>query len=208
MPGHQGYFGTKSSRNKKSSHRQSDNGWGSRRKSSGLTLPVMLQSFADYAFLATFLVVLLAYAGRSPVGQLCLLIGTGVTIFSWLASRMLGAGKPWKWTGLEPVFLLTIAMPVLQLVPLPEAWFQSLNSQPGFFSGLTFPVPELAPPVTWNQLSYNPRDTRLTLSSVICVILLFIMLVQRFQDRDYGKKTLLIVLVGSAVFLCLLSCNI
>lgn len=158
---------------------------------------------ADGLFCLTLLITLLAFAGRTPIGQLCLLIGTALIVSCWIAAYLIRPAFQWKWTGLEPLLLLGIGLAALQLTPLDEETLRWLSPEAVHLAGVesdrTIPA-ELSQGLSWNRISLAPQATRLSLSSVICVSLLFLIQVQRFQNRVHARRVILGLSVGVALY--------
>ncbi len=203
MPGWQSQSQQRSYSRSKSRSRSSSSRFGrSAIPKPGLQdLSVLLQKFSDVLFFLTFATVLFLYAGRTPLGQFGLLAGTVATLGCWLLSQMLQTEKQWRWTGMEWILLGGLGLITLQLMPLPEGLLYWLSPQMKNFPGVTANMPDSAMALpAWNQLSFNPHETRLSLSSILCVMLLFLFLVQRFQDRDYARRTVTGLGLATALF--------
>ncbi len=157
----------------------------------------------DGLFCLTLLVTLLVFAGRTPTGQLCLLIGTVLTVSCWILAYLIRPAHQWKWTGLEPFLLLGIGLAALQLTPWDEETLRWLSPTAVHLAGAesdrTLPD-ELSQGLGWNRISLAPHATRLSLASVICVSLLFLIQVQRFQNRVHARRLILGLSLGVALF--------
>ena len=102
-------------------------------------------------------------------------------------------------TGVRPVLLLlavTIALPLLQLVPLPPAWWQALPGR-----NILLVPGEVAP---WRPWTMTPGATRNALASLIVPATMFVILWQA-NDRVYRwMPVVLIAMIGAAMLLGLL----
>ncbi|HBN75914.1 MAG TPA: hypothetical protein DD473_08860 [Planctomycetaceae bacterium] len=144
----------------------------------------------------------MAFAGRTPVGHLILLFATGVTMTLWLVHRATQPTLPWKWTGFEFLLLCVIGMVTFQLTPLSTETLQAVSPAVERFL-LADLYPELIgtePRFSWNKISLAPVETRLTLVPILCVLLLFLLMVQRFQHRKHARSVMLVISLGMAVY--------
>ncbi len=167
------------------------------------SLAEVLLRLSDILFLLTFAVSLLVFASRTPIGQFCLGVGTLLTVGCWMVSYVLRPAHSWKWTGLEPLFLLGLGLITLQLTPLGPAMRETLSPHLAFIVGADQAgeiSAEMGSGFGWDRLSLSPRESRLSLSSILCVMLLFLVQVQRFQDRDHARKLLVGLALATAVF--------
>jgi len=145
--------------------------------------------------------VLLAFGGRTPTGLFCLCVGTLLTVGSWLLYRLLKQDTPWRWTGLEPVFVLGLGLVVLQLIPLPADVLEQLSPGMSTLMGADLASASASEPAPeWTMLSLTPHEGRLSLSGVACVALLFLVMVQKLQDRTYARRAVIGVALFSSVY--------
>ncbi|WP_296459349.1 O-antigen ligase family protein [Rubinisphaera sp.] len=187
---------------KKRSRRPSSQGF-SRTKSSGSheETHILLKMF-DISLYVGILAVLLAFAGRTPIGHLVLLISTGVTMALWIVHRATQPTLPWKWTGFEFLLLCLIGMVTFQLAPLSPETLQAASPAIEQFLLADLSPESLgsSPQISWNHISLAPSETRLTFVPMLCVLLLFLFMVQRFQHRKQARMAMLVVTLGVAAY--------
>lgn len=100
---------------------------------------------------------------------------------------------------LRPVLFLLLAiaaLPVLQLIPLPPAWWQALPGR----DILLIP----GEPVPWRAWTMTPGATRNALASLIVPATMLLMLTQANERVYQWLPTIILVMIGSAVLLALL----
>jgi O-antigen ligase len=96
----------------------------------------------------------------------------------------------------RPVMLLllaVIALPLLQLIPLPPTWWQALPGR----DVLLIP----GEPVPWRPLTMTPGATRNALASLIVPATFLLLLTQANERVHRWLPTILILMIGSAVVL-------
>lgn len=101
--------------------------------------------------------------------------------------------------GVRPVVILlcaAVALPLLQLVPLPPAWWQSLPGR----DILNIP----GEPVIWRPWTMAPGATRNALASLIVPAAMLVLLTQASERTRSWLPTILLVMIAAAVLLGLL----
>ena len=157
----------------------------------------------DISLYTTILLVLLCFAGRTASGQFILLLGTSLTACLWFLRRGFGSNYAWKWTGLEPVFLLAVGLFLFQLTPISDSLINTVSPNLQSYLGQDLPagsIPSAHFSSRWNFVSLAPRETRLSLVAIVCVIVLFLIMVQQFQDREKARRIVLSAGVLSAFY--------
>lgn len=119
---------------------------------------------------------------------------------SWLiiVAAILGGPAP-SLAGLRPVLLLlmaAIAMPLIQLVPLPPAWWQALPGR----DILLIP----GEPAGWRPWTMTPGATRNALASLVVPATMLLILSQASDRAHRWLPTMLIGMAGAATLLGLL----
>ena len=96
------------------------------------------------------------------------------------------------------LFLLvaTIALPLIQLVPLPPSWWQAL---PGRNILLT-----PGEPIPWRPWTMTPGATRNALASLVVPATMFVVMAQANERVHRWMPTILLLMIGTAVLLGLL----
>ena len=144
------------------------------------------------------MVVLLWVAGGASradtMGQVVVRAGC----WAILIAAMLGGPRP-SLDGARPVLFLliaTIALPLIQLIPLPPAWWQALPGR----EILLIP----GEPVPWRPWTMTPGATRNALASLVVPATMLLVLAQgNARLRDW-LPTILLAMIGAAVLLGLL----
>ncbi|MBB03224.1 MAG: hypothetical protein CMJ47_11300 [Planctomyces sp.] len=170
------------------------------RRSAPQEQPHFLNLLSSVFLFGTMAIVLLAFAGRTPTGLFCLCIGTFLTVGSWLLYRVSAAGIPWRWTGLEPIFLLGLGLVILQLTPLPIDLLEQLSPGLPHLLGADLTVSEDGLVPSWTILSLTPRESRLSLGGLACVSLLFLVMVQKLQNREFARRSVVGVALCSSLY--------
>ena len=99
----------------------------------------------------------------------------------------------------KPILLLlgaAIALPLIQLIPLPPSWWQGLPAR----KILLIP----GEPIPWRPWTMTPGATRNALSSLIVPATILILMTQADERARRGMLALLLGMVGTAVLLGLL----
>lgn len=102
-------------------------------------------------------------------------------------------------TGLKPVLLLliaAIALPLIQLIPLPPAWWQALPGR----DILLIP----GEPVPWRPWTMTPGATRNALASLVVPVTMFVVLAQANERVIRWLPAMLLAMIAAAVLLGLL----
>lgn len=148
--------------------------------------------------LAIVMIVLLWVAGGASradaMGQVVVRAGSWVI----LATLIFASPRP-ALDGLRPVLLLilaAIALPMLQLVPLPPALWQALPGRQILL------IPGEAVP--WRPLTMTPGATRNALFSLVVPVTMFALLVSADPRVNRWMPGMLLTMIGAAVILGLL----
>lgn len=102
-------------------------------------------------------------------------------------------------TGLKPVLFLliaTIALPLIQLIPLPPAWWQALPGR----DILLIP----GEPVPWRPWTMTPGATRNALFSLVVPVTMVVVLAQANERVIRWLPAMLLAMIAAAVLLGLL----
>ncbi|MEZ0497917.1 O-antigen ligase family protein [Sphingomonas sp. IW22] len=144
------------------------------------------------------LIVLLWVAGGASradtMGQVVVRAGC----WAILIAAILAGPRP-IFAGARPVLFLliaTIALPLIQLIPLPPAWWQSLPGR----DILLIP----GEPVPWRPWTMTPGATRNALASLIVPAATLLVLAQGNERVRAWLPTILLAMIASAVLLGLL----
>eukprot|EP00456_Euglypha_rotunda_P013081 TRINITY_DN1382_c1_g1_i1.p1 TRINITY_DN1382_c1_g1~~TRINITY_DN1382_c1_g1_i1.p1 ORF type:complete len:878 (-),score=192.22 TRINITY_DN1382_c1_g1_i1:389-3022(-) len=158
----------------------------------------------DVCFALTFLITTICFAGRASSGQLAMVVGAGVMAGCWVLRQIMSSEPRYCWTGTELLWMLGIAIGVMQIVPLPRELMLAISPQIGQI---------LMPAGTegstrlgldsWNQLSLAPWESASGLAMFVAYALIFIVLVQRLRTRSDVERMMLlvgVVVVAMAIF--------
>jgi O-antigen ligase len=153
----------------------------------------------DFPLLLTIaMVVLLWLAGGASradtMGQVAVRAGCWAI---WIAAVLVGPRPALR--GARPVLFLllaAIALPLLQLIPLPPTWWQALPGRDILL------VP--GEPVPWRPWTMTPGATRNALASLIVPATMLLVLAQANDRVHRWMPTILLVMIGAAVLLGLL----
>lgn len=151
---------------------------------------------ADLAALIGLFAVILAFGGRTPIGQLLLCITVIVAMTCIGLHRLFASATPYHWTGAELVVAALLGVGLLQVYSFDFATIQSLSPYlTTLMAGDLYPD-QLAESGGWHTLSLTPSETKLTLIPILGVGLFWLLSTQRFLDRTYARRSILIVCFG------------
>ena len=102
------------------------------------------------------------------------------TALCWSLHQILSDRPKWRFSGAEPLFVMGLALLVLQVVSLPSSTLQSIS--PAIEKRLPMWT-EGSDLGTWSTISLTPQDTLASLMTVASCMLLFFTAVQRFQRQ-------------------------
>ncbi|WP_433911485.1 O-antigen ligase family protein [Sphingomonas yabuuchiae] len=94
------------------------------------------------------------------------------------------------------IFIATVILPLIQLIPLPPSWWQDLPGR----EILLIP----GEPIPWRPWTMSPSATRNALSSLIVPATILLLMAQMNDRGHHNMLTLLLAMVGTAVLLGLL----
>lgn len=153
------------------------------------TMPLML---------VIAMAVLLWIAGGASQGDVMGQVVVRAGAWTILLMAVLFGPRP-DLAGARPVLLIiiaAIALPLVQLVPLPPAWWQALPGRDILL------VPGEAVP--WRPWTMTPGATRNALASLVVPVAMFVLLVQADQRADRWIPAILLAMVSAAMLLGLL----
>lgn len=109
------------------------------------------------------------------------------------------AGPRPVFSSIRPVLFIliaAIALPLVQLIPLPPSWWQALPGRDILL------VP--GQPLVWRPLTMTPGATRNALASLVVPTVMVILLAQANERTYRSMPTMLTVMIGAAMLLGLL----
>ncbi|MBX3444498.1 MAG: O-antigen ligase family protein [Planctomyces sp.] len=141
----------------------------------------LLVNATDAGLAAAVFVLPLVMGGRQAWGHLALTLIACFTALAWAIHQILTERPRWRWSGAEPLFVMGVALVVLQIVRLPQ---QTLNRvSPAIAERLPMWSAD-APFGEWRTISLTPQDTLDSLLCVAACMLLFVVAVQRLQRKQ------------------------
>jgi O-antigen ligase len=159
--------------------------------------PAALRPSLSFVLIAAMLTLVWIAGGASrgdAMGQVVVRAGAWLIV----AVAALGGPRP-TLAGLRPVLILlaaAAALPLVQLVPLPPAWWQAL---PGRDILLT-----PGEPAGWRPWTMTPGATRNALASLVVPAAMLLLLSQADDRARRGLPAMLVAMAGAATLLGLL----
>jgi hypothetical protein len=156
-----------------------------RRRHGGRQLPppesgwtTQLTRLTDAGLLLTLAAVTLCFGGRTPIGQLVLVVMTTATTLAWCARQLTGDAPGWRPTRTLWLWGLGATIPIVQIIPLTAGWLHKVSPEHQrlltIWSSSTdgiFPA--------WTALSLAPSETTSGLVTFLCYALIFLVTFQR-----------------------------
>lgn len=145
---------------------------------------------SDGVFLLGLVTTIVCFGGRHPWGYAGLVAGSLVAAGAIVTRHIIYDRGKLRRTGAEGLLLLGVGIPLIQLIPLPEAWLSALSPQfshilPAWNEGVTATLLG-----RWQCLSVAPEETRIALSLWLAYSLIFFYTVQRIGDVDDVERIL------------------
>jgi len=145
---------------------------------------------SDGVFLLGLVVGLVFFGGRHPWGYAGLIGGGLFAICIITTRRIIDNNGGLRCTGAEWLLLAGASIPLIQLIPLPEAWLTTLSPQlshilPAWNDGTTAKLLG-----RWQCLSVAPEETRIALSLWLACSLIFFYTVQRISNVNDVERIL------------------
>lgn len=149
----------------------------------------------DCGFAAIIFLLPYVMGGRQAWGHLLLGLLACWTALCWSLHQILSDRPKWRWSGAEPLFVMGLALLILQVVSLPSSTVRSIS-----------PAIEKRLPLWqadtefghWSTLSLTPHDTLASLLTVASCMLLFLTAVQRFQRAADVEKAVTWIGISAA----------
>ena len=154
-------------------------GWGHRVASSEYSWPLR---FVDLGFLGLIVLLPFIWGGRQALGNFATVLLSGWTAVWWAVHQLRQARPRWRLSGAEPLFLLAILLVVFQTVTLPESLKDALSPH----IDQLLPGWGVSPDTSiglgrWSYLSFVPWQTWSDLVTLVAVMLVFFIAVQRLE---------------------------
>lgn len=125
------------------------------------------------------------------MGEFLLLLLVLTVAIAWALRQSMRRHSSWRWSGAELLLLATVALLVVQIVPLPPAILASLS--PKISTLLPLWSEEQAATFqleTWRHVSLTPAATRAGLILFLAYSLLFLITIQRIRAVDDVERLL------------------
>ena len=151
----------------------------------------LLLRLVDVGLGAVIFFAPLFMGGRNDVGRLVFVAAVCFTALMWVARQGTLREARWRWSGAELILLAGLLLIALQLLPLPQFVQQALSPQIGALLPLWVPPGNATVHLgQWQQLSLAPQATRDGLVTYLAYAMLFLVVVQRIEQREDVERLL------------------
>jgi cytochrome c-type biogenesis protein CcmH/NrfG len=155
----------------------------------------LLVSATDAGLAAAIFLLPFIMGGRQAWGHLLVGLIACWTALAWSIHQILAERPRWRWSGAEPLFVMGIAILILQVISLPESTLLQVSPKLAERLPLWGPESEFG---RWTTVSLTPEDTFSNLLTVASCMLLFVVAVQRLQNSDDVTKLLTAIGLSTA----------
>lgn len=136
----------------------------------------------DLGFAGLILLLPFVWGGRQALGHLTVLLLSGWTAFWWAIHQLRSERPGWRFSGAEPLFLLAVSLVTLQTVAIPESLKDQLSPHIDLLlEGWTDSPASGLGLGRWSRLSFVPWQTWSDLVTLIAVMVIFFVAVQRLK---------------------------
>ena len=157
-------------------------GWGQRSSEPPREWTLRL---VDLGFAGLILLLPFVWGGRQALGHLAVVLMSGWTAFWWAVYQLRSERPGWRFSGAEPLFLLAVALVALQTIALPESLKDQLSPHVDTLLAGWTDNPETSLGLgRWSSLSFVPWQTWSDLVTLIAVMTVFFVAVQRLQTAS------------------------
>lgn len=166
-------------------HRRNTNavdGWGQRASEPPRewTLRMVDSGFASLILLLPFV-----WGGRQAMGHMAVVLLSGWTALWWAIHQIRSDRPRWKFSGAEPLFAMAIALVVLQTVALPESLKDQLSPRiDTLLAGWTGQSQDSLGVGPWSTLSFVPWQSWSDLVTLVSVMTIFFIAIQRLETSS------------------------
>lgn len=161
-----------------------------------------LTRLTDAGLLLTLAAVTLCFGGRTPIGQLVLVVMTTATTLVWCVRQMTADAAGWRPTRTLWLWGLCALIPIMQVVPLSAGWLQIISPEHHrLLSSWSSSADGVFP--DWTTLSLAPAETTSGLVTFLCYALIFLVAYQRLatvSDIEQLLHGIVAIGIGVAVF--------
>ncbi len=171
--------------------------WGQGNASTATSWPLRM---VDLGFLGLILLLPFIWGGRQALGNIATVMLSGWTAIWWAIHQLRQDRPRWKFSGAEPLLLLAILLVILQTVTLPESLKNQLSPQINQLLPAWGDNPETSIGLgRWGTLSFAPWQTWSDLITLMSVMLVFFIAVQRLSSVNDVHRLLRYVAVSGGV---------
>jgi O-antigen ligase/tetratricopeptide (TPR) repeat protein len=128
--------------------------------------------------------------GRHDLGRLVFVFFTVVAAGAWFTRQALLPSARWARTAAHGLILMAIGLLILQIVPLPTAWIDTLAPRTAELLPLWTGGSATVQLGDWQTLSLVPHETVKSLAMLISYSLLFVVVAQRIRDTADVRRLL------------------
>lgn len=154
----------------------------------------------DLGFLGLILLLPFIWGGRQALGNLTTVLLSGWTALWWSIYQLKQDRPRWKFSGAEPLLLLAILLVVLQTLTLPESIKNRISPQINQLLPAWSDNPETSVGLGhWSTLSFAPWQTWSDLITLMSVMLVFFIAVQRLSTLNDVHRLLKFVAISGGV---------
>lgn len=145
----------------------------------------------DIGFAFLILLLPFVWGGRQALGHFAVVLMSGWTAFWWAVHELRSERPGWRFSGAEPLFLLAVALVALQTIALPESLKDQLSPHIDSLLAGWSDDPETSLGVGhWSSLSFAPWQTWSDLVTLVSVMVVFFVAVQRLQTASEVHRIL------------------
>lgn len=176
-------------------------GWGYPLSAQPMTWPLKC---VDAGFLALIVLLPFIWGGRQALGHFAVILMSAWLAFWWAVHQLRQDRPRWRFSGAEPLFVMGILLVILQTISLSEPLKDTLSPQMDRLLPAWSDDPETSiGQGNWSTLSFAPWQTWSDLVTLVAVMLVFFVAVQRLETfRDIHRLMHYVAISGclTAVF--------
>jgi tetratricopeptide (TPR) repeat protein len=144
----------------------------------------------DLALAGAIFLLPMAMGGRHPAGELTLTVLAATAASAWAAHRALQGGFRLRPTWPAIVFLASVALVLLQMVPLPQGILRVVSPRAAEIAPLWEPGSACGSQGGWSTISLMPAETRGSLVMLLSYGALFFVASQRVRRLEDIERLL------------------
>ncbi len=142
------------------------------------------RALVDLGLMGVVFVAPLFMGGRYEIGRWVYVLCVSLAACGWACHQWSNKSPRWRWSGAEPLLLAALLLVGLQLTPLPPQLTQRISPEISRLLPLWNPAAEGGSRLgVWPHLTLAPQATRAALVTLLAHVLLFLVVVQRLQER-------------------------